>query len=348
MSSPIATRVPTDALGMAPRNYGHLIMMAARYARFRLDGRSVVNHQTRAPIMLAWSRGLENVTAPGMPPVLMLAVPAIPAMVAAARYIGAFVSPSPPPDVVRYHAFAAAVEVGDRRLDATLIVRENRRGMLFLDRMLGHVAVSRRQAGGANPDDTGPIAPAGQAAGPADPLAPPSGSDDPNVVPAQLVPPMAPPMMGVPPPGTPGSAVPPDPKLGRAFLNLIDPRPLFDALGNLLHNEPPPPEQKPPPPAPDPGPPASAPAGSGRAPIKIQPGTNPPANIEGTDFSGHAIDQSQGRGIPPSAALDTIKNGEEGEGKTEGTTSHYDPANNLTVITNSKTGRVVTVRKGAP
>jgi hypothetical protein len=153
MALPAAARVAVDALGMTPRSYGNLIQMAARYARFRLDGHSVVNHETRAPIRLAWSRGLENVTAPGMPPELMLAVPAIPAMVAAAHYIGAFTRPSPPPDVVRYHAFATAVDVAGQRLGVALIVRENRRGMLFLDRMAGHAAPPRRQQGGANPND---------------------------------------------------------------------------------------------------------------------------------------------------------------------------------------------------
>jgi hypothetical protein len=175
MALPAAARVAGDALGMTPRSYGHLIQMAARYARFRLDGRSVVNHETRAPIMLAWSRGLENVTAPGMPPVLMLAVPAIPAMVAAAHYIGAFTRPSPPPDVVRYHAFAAAVDVAGRRVNVALIVRENRRGMLFLDRAIGHVAVPRRQQGGANPNDTS-VAPPGA---PQD-IAPTENSGDDN------------------------------------------------------------------------------------------------------------------------------------------------------------------------
>jgi hypothetical protein len=137
-------RVSGRDLEMAPTSYGHLQMMTARYARLRLDGHSVVNRQTGAPIMLAWSRGLENVTAPGMPPLLMLAVPAIPAMVAAARYVGAFASPSSPPDVVRYHAFAADVEVAGRRLDVALIVRENRRGKLFLDRVIGRDAAPRR------------------------------------------------------------------------------------------------------------------------------------------------------------------------------------------------------------
>jgi Large polyvalent protein-associated domain 3 len=135
MSSPVAARVAVDALGMAPRNYGHLVMMAARYARLRLDGHAVVNRQTGAPIRLDWDRGLKNVTAPGMPLPLLLAVPTIPAMLATARYLGVLPAQAPyPPHVLRYHAFAASAEVGGRRVDATLIVQEDRQNRLFLDR----------------------------------------------------------------------------------------------------------------------------------------------------------------------------------------------------------------------
>lgn len=134
MALPTAARVPIDALGMMPRNYGHLVMMAARYARLRLDGHAVVNRQTGLPIMLDWERGLKNVTAPGMPPTLLLAVPAIPAMLATARYLGALAPQPPcPPHVLRYHAFAAAAEAAGRRIDVTLIALENRQHRLFLD-----------------------------------------------------------------------------------------------------------------------------------------------------------------------------------------------------------------------
>lgn len=54
---------------------------------------------------------------------------------------------------------------------------------------------------------------------------------------------------------------------------------------------------------------SAAPQGSRGNPIDITPGTNAPANINGRDYSGHAIDQMQGRGVPPSAVEDTIQNG---------------------------------------
>jgi hypothetical protein len=186
MSSPVAARVAVDALGVTPRNYGHLVMMAARYARERLDGHAVVNRQTRAPVMLDWERGLKNATAPGMPPLLLLAVPAIPAMLAAARYLGALPPRPPyPPHVLRYHAFAAAAEIGGRRVDATLIAQEDRQHRLFLDRVLGGEALPHREAGGANPDTpSSTMAPADDAAtadGPAPaPVAPVSTTADPS------------------------------------------------------------------------------------------------------------------------------------------------------------------------
>jgi hypothetical protein len=101
-------------------------------------------------------------------------------------------------------------------------------------------------------------------------------------------------------------------------------------------------------PAPEPGPPASAPVGSSRVPIEIQRGTNKPARIGDTPYTGHAIDRLQGRGIPPSAVADTIQNGETSPGDDPGTTAHYSQTNNLTVYTNNVTGNVITVHKGRP
>jgi hypothetical protein len=64
MSSRVAARIAADALGMIPTSYGHLIQMAARYARLRLDGHVVVNRQTGVPIALQGDRKPEyrNVT----------------------------------------------------------------------------------------------------------------------------------------------------------------------------------------------------------------------------------------------------------------------------------------------
>ncbi len=75
-------------------------------------------------------------------------------------------------------------------------------------------------------------------------------------------------------------------------------------------------------------------------------GTNPPSNIGGRDYSGHALDRMQGRGITPSVVENIIQSGQQITGKIPGTTGHYDPVNNVTVITNTASGRVVTVAPG--
>lgn len=81
--------------------------------------------------------------------------------------------------------------------------------------------------------------------------------------------------------------------------------------------------------------------------MTVPRGTNVPATINGVDYSAHAIDQMQGRGIPPSVVQNTIQNGAVYP-TGAGTTGYYDPVNNVRVITNSTNGRVVTVIPGAP
>jgi filamentous hemagglutinin len=95
------------------------------------------------------------------------------------------------------------------------------------------------------------------------------------------------------------------------------------------------------------GSPASAPVGKSGSPINVTPGTNKPAVINGVAYSGHVLDQMQGRGVPPSAVQNTINTGTV-YSTGSGTTGYYDPINNLRVITNSENGRVVTVIPGAP
>lgn len=73
---------------------------------------------------------------------------------------------------------------------------------------------------------------------------------------------------------------------------------------------------------------------------------NEPATIGGRDYTGHAIDRMQERGLMPSVVENTIRVGEEMPGKRAGTTAYYEAENNVTVITDSATGRVVTVSSG--
>ncbi len=73
---------------------------------------------------------------------------------------------------------------------------------------------------------------------------------------------------------------------------------------------------------------------------------NSPTSIGGRQYSGHAIDRMQQRGIPPSAVENTIQYGQVAPGNTPGTTIHYDPVNHMSAVVDTATGRVVTVGYG--
>ncbi|WP_394828244.1 toxin TcdB middle/N-terminal domain-containing protein [Pendulispora albinea] len=76
-----------------------------------------------------------------------------------------------------------------------------------------------------------------------------------------------------------------------------------------------------------------------------QKAANSPTTIGGREFSAHALDRMQGQGITPSAVESAISYGGS-PGKMPGTTASYDPVNNISVITNTASGRVVTVDYG--
>ncbi len=75
-----------------------------------------------------------------------------------------------------------------------------------------------------------------------------------------------------------------------------------------------------------------------------QPTRNTPANIDGTDYAGHALDRMQDRGLTPSVIQNTIENGVPTPSR-GGTTVFYDSTNNVSVVTNSA-GKVITVKYG--
>ena len=94
---------------------------------------------------------------------------------------------------------------------------------------------------------------------------------------------------------------------------------------------------------------ASGYSGSLRSPLS-EPSDVPPRNTSGeyngVPYSGHAFDQMQNRGIPPSVVEQTLGNGTPSPGKFPGTTQYYDSTNNITVVTNSGSGKVVTIIPG--
>jgi hypothetical protein len=78
-----------------------------------------------------------------------------------------------------------------------------------------------------------------------------------------------------------------------------------------------------------------------------QPLRNAAGEVNGRLYSGHAFDQMQNRGIMPSVVDNTIQNGVTFPTRA-GTTGFFDATNGVRVITNSETGRVITVIRGSP
>jgi len=74
---------------------------------------------------------------------------------------------------------------------------------------------------------------------------------------------------------------------------------------------------------------------------------NTPTVIGERKFTGHALDQMRGRGLPPSVVENTVQTGIPYPGNTPGTTQYYDPINDVTVVVNEN-GDVITTRKGPP
>jgi hypothetical protein len=91
---------------------------------------------------------------------------------------------------------------------------------------------------------------------------------------------------------------------------------------------------------------ASTPTGQRGSPINVKPGTNDQANIGGRDYTGHSLDQMQGRGVPPAAVEDTIQNGSSRPDKDfpGSRTEHRSPDGRVVVITDTGSGRVITVQ----
>jgi hypothetical protein len=85
--------------------------------------------------------------------------------------------------------------------------------------------------------------------------------------------------------------------------------------------------------------------GSGDKTMDVKPGTNKPTTIDGLDYSGHALDQMQGRGVPPSAVKDAVESGSSKPDKQypDSRTEHTSQDGRVRVITGNDSGRVITV-----
>jgi hypothetical protein len=75
---------------------------------------------------------------------------------------------------------------------------------------------------------------------------------------------------------------------------------------------------------------------------------NRPGTVNGIPYSGHAFDRMQGRGLVPSVVENALKTGVEFPGGAPGVVLHYDPVNNISVVSDVNTRNIITVRPGPP
>ena len=66
--------------------------------------------------------------------------------------------------------------------------------------------------------------------------------------------------------------------------------------------------------------------------------------MDGREYTGHAFDQMQNRGVMPSVVENAVKNGTKTPDPIPGRIRNYDADNNITIITESE--KVVTVMRG--
>jgi hypothetical protein len=79
---------------------------------------------------------------------------------------------------------------------------------------------------------------------------------------------------------------------------------------------------------------------------KYQSKINQKTTIYGREYTGHALDSMQARGLTPLSIENTIKNGLTSQAPISGRLMHYDQINNITVITDQQSGRVITAHFG--
>ncbi|WP_306217658.1 MULTISPECIES: VENN motif pre-toxin domain-containing protein, partial [unclassified Serratia (in: enterobacteria)] len=91
---------------------------------------------------------------------------------------------------------------------------------------------------------------------------------------------------------------------------------------------------------------AKTPTGSKGNPLNVIDGSNKPTIINSRDYSSHSLDRMQRQGITPTSVENAIRPENAVVGKRPGTTAYYDGKNNITVITDTKSGTVVTVDYG--
>jgi hypothetical protein len=88
---------------------------------------------------------------------------------------------------------------------------------------------------------------------------------------------------------------------------------------------------------------ATTPVGRNGEPLEVCP-WNPPGEVDGVNYSGHAFDEMQSDGLTPTKVKDVIEHGAETKGP-DGEKIYYDSSDNVSVVKSSE-GKVITVSRG--
>ncbi len=96
------------------------------------------------------------------------------------------------------------------------------------------------------------------------------------------------------------------------------------------------------------GPPATAPTGRRKFPLGSHnaPPRNTPGEVHDRPYSGHGFDKVQDQGLMPSVIEEARKHGNWRAGNKPGTSRYYDAKNDVSVVVDDKTGRVITNHYG--
>jgi hypothetical protein len=91
---------------------------------------------------------------------------------------------------------------------------------------------------------------------------------------------------------------------------------------------------------------SSTPTGRRGNHIQVPPPTNRRTMIGEREFSGHALDRMQEQGLVPSIIENAIQTGQKFPGRSLGSEGYYDSVNNISVILDTQSGRVITADFG--
>lgn len=91
---------------------------------------------------------------------------------------------------------------------------------------------------------------------------------------------------------------------------------------------------------------ASTPVGRRGNHIQVPPPANRRMTIGGREYSGHSLDRMQEQGIVPSVVENAIQYGQKIPGRRPGAEVYYDSVNDVTVVLDTASGRVITADLG--